>query len=159
MIVQKLLPYENYIERRPNTNKTQIIHRIQLKKFAPNQPLEDRYRKQKLLPDEEIIIPQDDLKSITWEADFGDQLVSRGNAHNPTCLPGGEQAVASNDEPSDANENEVDYITTRDSLHDVSETPQRRRERLQDEISKIIEVSEASRNENSDWPYPAVYPN
>ena len=32
-IVQKFLPNENYIVRRINTNKTQILHRFRLKKF------------------------------------------------------------------------------------------------------------------------------
>ena len=56
--------------RRLNTNKTQILHRIRLKKFVRNAPLEDKYREEKLQPDEEIVIPQDDLYTISWEADF-----------------------------------------------------------------------------------------
>ena len=74
-IVQKVLPNENYIVRRINTNKTQILHRIRLKKFVPNQPLEDNFREQRFHPDDEIVIPQDDLYIITWETDFGEQLV------------------------------------------------------------------------------------
>ena len=58
------------IVRRLNTNKTQILHRIRLKKFVPNTPLEDKYSIEKLQPDDEIIIPQDDLYTISWEADF-----------------------------------------------------------------------------------------
>ena len=34
-IVQKALPNNNYVVRRLNTNKTQILHRIRLKKFVP----------------------------------------------------------------------------------------------------------------------------
>ena len=60
-IVQKVLTNENYIVRRLNTNKTQILHRIRLKKFIPNQPLVDNFREQRLQPDEEIVILQDDL--------------------------------------------------------------------------------------------------
>ena len=56
--------------RRLNTNKTQILHRIRLKKFVPNAPLEDKYEGEKLQPDNEIVIPQDDLYSISWEVDF-----------------------------------------------------------------------------------------
>ena len=66
----KVLPNENYFVRRINTNKTQILHRIRLKKFVPNQPLEDNFREQQLQPDEVIVIPQDDLYVITWETDF-----------------------------------------------------------------------------------------
>ena len=58
-VIQKVLPNNNYIVRRLNTNKTQILHRIRLKKFVPNDPLEDKYKEEKLQPDESIIIPQD----------------------------------------------------------------------------------------------------
>ena len=68
--IEKVLPNDNYIVRRLNTNKTQILHRIRLKKFVPNTPSEDKYAKEKLQPDDEIIIPQDDLYTISWEADF-----------------------------------------------------------------------------------------
>ena len=68
--IEKVLPNDNYIVRRLNTNETQILHRIRLKKFVPNTSLEDKYAKEKLQPDDEIIIPQDDLYTISWEADF-----------------------------------------------------------------------------------------
>ena len=68
--IEKVLPNDNYIVRRLNTNKTQILHRIRLKKFVPNTSLEDKYAKEKLQPDDEIIIPQDNLYTISWEADF-----------------------------------------------------------------------------------------
>ena len=69
-VVQTVLSNDNYIVRRSNTNKTQILHRIRLKKFVPNAPLEDKYEGEKLQPDNEIVIPQDDLYSISWEVDF-----------------------------------------------------------------------------------------
>ena len=47
---------------------------MQLKKFVPNTPLEDKYSKEKLQPDDEIIIQQDDLYTISWEADFDYQV-------------------------------------------------------------------------------------
>ena len=64
-IVQKALPNENCIVRRIDTNKTQILHQFRLKKFDPNNPLEDNFREQRLEPDEKIAIPQDDLYTIT----------------------------------------------------------------------------------------------
>ena len=73
-VVRKVLPNNNYIVRRLNTNKTQILHRIRLKKFVPNTPLEDKYKEEKLQPDDEIILPQDDLYTIAWEADFEYEL-------------------------------------------------------------------------------------
>ena len=69
-VIQKVLSNDNYIVRRLNTNKTQILHRIRLKKFVPNAPLEDKYDGEELQPDNEIEIPQDDLYTISWEVDF-----------------------------------------------------------------------------------------
>ena len=42
-----------------------------MRKFEPNSPIEDNYLDTPLEQDDEIIIPQDDLYSIAWEADFG----------------------------------------------------------------------------------------
>ena len=60
--------------RRLSTKKTQILHWIRLKKFVPVVPLEDQYKEEKLQPDESIIIPQDHLYTISWEADFEYEL-------------------------------------------------------------------------------------
>ena len=73
-VVQTVLSNDNYFVRRLNTNKTQILHRIRLKKFIPNAPLEDKYDGEKLQPDNEIVVPQDDLYTISWEVDFEYEL-------------------------------------------------------------------------------------
>ena len=86
-----MLPNETHIVRRINTNKTQLLHRIRLKKFVPNQTLEDNFREQRLQPDEEIVIPQDDFYTIRWETDFGEQPATRGNEPIPTSLPNDER--------------------------------------------------------------------
>ena len=156
-IVQKVLPNENYIVRRLNTNKTQILHRIRLKKFVPNQPLEDNFRDRRLQPDEEIVIPQDDLYIITWETDFGEQLNTRDNETIPTSVPNGEQPSTARIN-TDANENEVDYIITRDESNDAANAARNRNERLCDDVTKRNEATEAIRNEEFDWPNPAVSP-
>ena len=117
LIVQKVLPNENYTVRQLNTNKIQLLHRIRLKKLILNQPLKDCYRNENLQPDEDNIIPQDDLYTITWETNSGDQLETRGYGPIPTSLPNIEQPATSNAEPTDVGANEVDYITTRDGLN------------------------------------------
>ena len=157
-IVQKVLPNENYIVRQINTNKTQILHRIRLKKFVPNQPLEDNFREQRLQPDEEIVIPQDDLHIITWETDFGEQLITRGHDPIPTSLPNGEQPNAAEPSHSDVDENEADYIITSDETNYADHAAQSRIERLIDDVTKRNEATEATSNEKSNWPNPAVYP-
>ena len=155
-VVQKVLPNENYIVRRINTNKTQILHRIRLKRFIPNQPLEDNFREQRLQPDEEIVIPQDDLYVITWETDFGEQLVTRGNEPIPTSLPNGEQPSTA-ENTNDANENEADYIITREELNNDNATHSRN-EHLDDDVTERNKATAVTENTKSDWPNPAVSP-
>ena len=155
-IVQKVLPNENYIVRRLNTKKTQILHRICLKKFVPNQPLEDNFREQRLQPDEEIVIPQDDLYIITWETDFGEQLTTRDNEAIPTSLPNGEQPSTAQIN-NDANESDADYIITRETNKD--NTAHSRNDRLSDNVTTRNEDNDANRNKASEWPNPAASPN
>ena len=65
-IDQKVLASENYIVHRLKTNKTQKLHRIRRQKLVPNQPLEVIFLGEGLQPDEEMVIPQDDLYAIRW---------------------------------------------------------------------------------------------
>ena len=83
--MEKVLSNENYIVRKLNSNKTQILHRISLPKYQPNTALQDNRPEGNLQPDDEIIIPQDDLYVITWETNFGDFPNSTEEATNPTC--------------------------------------------------------------------------
>ena len=69
-VIKKVLPNENYIVRKLNSNKTQILHRIRLRKYTPNATLQDHRPEGNLQADDEIIIPQDDLYIISWETDF-----------------------------------------------------------------------------------------
>ena len=73
-VVQTVLSNDNFTVRRLNTNKTQLLHRIRLKKFVPNALLEDKYDGKNLQPDNEIVIPQDDLYTISWEVDFENEV-------------------------------------------------------------------------------------
>ena len=43
---------------------------IRLKAIVSNTPLEDKYREEKQQPYDEVVIPQDDLYSLSWEGDF-----------------------------------------------------------------------------------------
>ena len=60
-IVEKVLPNNNYIVRKLNTNKTQILHRIRLRKHNPEKPPEDNYSEAQWQTDDNIVVPQDDL--------------------------------------------------------------------------------------------------
>ena len=73
-IVEKVLPNNNYIVRKLNTNKTQILHRIRLRKNNPEKPPEDNYQEAQGQTDDNIVVPQDDLYTNAWEAEFGGHL-------------------------------------------------------------------------------------
>ena len=109
-------------------------------------------------PDEEIVFPQDDLYTKNWETHFGEELATRGNETIPTSLPNGERLVTSDADSSDTHENEADYIITRDDLNDINDAAQRQNERLNDDVSRRKEATEAEKGENSDWLDSAVYP-
>ena len=156
-VVQKVLPNENYIVRRINTNKTQILHRIRLKRFIPNQPLEDNFREQRLQPYEEIVIPQDDLYVIAWETDFGEQLVTRGSEPIPTSAPNGEQPNTTETNADDVDETEADYIITREELNN-DDAAHSRNKRLNDDVNERNKATAVTENTKSDWPIPAVSP-
>ena len=84
-IVEKVLPNENYIVRKLNSNKTQLLHCIRLRKYEPNTVLQDIRPEGNLHPDDEIIIPQDDLYVITWETNFGEFRNSADTHAIPMC--------------------------------------------------------------------------
>ena len=60
-LVEKVLPNNNYIVRKLNTNKTQILHRIRLIKYKSEKPPEDNYQEARWQTDDKIVVPQDDL--------------------------------------------------------------------------------------------------
>ena len=139
-IVQKFLPNENYIIRRLNTNKTQILHRIRLRCLSTNPPSEDSFRHERLEKDEEITIPQDDLYTITWETNFGEQLAPRGNEPIPTSLPNGEPPSTAEANSNDVNENEADYLITTDSPNTDNDAPQCPNERMKATSAKQMKL-------------------
>ena len=73
-LVEKILPNNNYIVRKLNTNKTQILHRIRLRKYNHEKPPEYNYQKTQWQIDDNIVVPQVDLYTIAWEAEFGGHL-------------------------------------------------------------------------------------
>ena len=106
-----------------NTNKTQVLHRIRLKKFVPNTPLHENYSGEKLQPDEKIVIPQDNLYTISWEVNFDYELFETRKDNWP------DTTIRL---PNDATSGEVDnYVTTEDESSSVKES-QRSSERSND---------------------------
>ena len=72
--MEKVLPNNNYIFRKLNTNKNQILHRIRLRKYNPENITEDNYQEAQWQIDDNIVIPQDDLYTIAREPEIGGHL-------------------------------------------------------------------------------------
>ena len=73
-LVEKVLPNNNYIVRKLNTNETQILHGIRIRKYNPEKPPEDNYQEAQGQIDDIIVVPQDDSYTFGWEAEFGGHL-------------------------------------------------------------------------------------
>ena len=70
--LEKVLPNHNYIVRRLGTNKTQLLHRIRLRKFIPQAPLADIFvRETDWQKDDQTPIANDDLYAQSWNTNFG----------------------------------------------------------------------------------------
>ena len=72
--VENVIPNNIYLVRKFNTNKSQILHGIRLRKYNPEKPREDVYQKAQWQIDDNIVFPQVDLYTIAWEAEFGGHL-------------------------------------------------------------------------------------
>ena len=136
-VVQTVLSNDNYIVRRLNTNKTQILHRNSLKKFVPNAPLEDKYDGEKLQPDNEIVIPQDDLYTISWELDFEYELFEPRKDH---------WTDVATRRPTDAEDSSVDHYvienesrSERTNEDDVTENETRSQSRNSRDVSSPLD--------------------
>ena len=57
--------------RRLGTNKTQLLHRIRLRKYIPQAPLADNFVRETEWQKEDTLISQDDLYAHTWDTNFG----------------------------------------------------------------------------------------
>ena len=70
--VEKVLPNNNYIVRRLGTNKTQLLHRIRLRKFTTQAPLADIFVcETDWQKDDQMPITNDDLYAQSWNTNFG----------------------------------------------------------------------------------------
>ena len=154
-VVQTVLSNDNYIVRRLNANKTQILHCIRLKKFVPNAPLEDKYDDEKLQPDNEIVVPQDDLYTISWEVDFENESFEPRKddwtdvaTRRPTDTEDGsvENYVTENERGS-ASENESHSESSNED--DVNENETRTQSRNSRDVSSPWdEKTNSTQNEN-----------
>ena len=159
-LVEKVLPNENYIVRKLNSYKTQILHRIRLREYEPNTDLQDIRPEGNLQQDNDIVIPQDDLFVITWETDFGEFPNSFNEDTIPTRHESTDTSSGAGHEatPPDNIFTDVDLRST--GLHDnddVDMTEQTCPDRLNDQSDdqqslggRDTIVPEVSDDENDD---------
>ena len=70
--VEKVLPNNNYIDRRLGTNTTQLLHRIRMRKFTPQAPLADIFvRESDWQKDDQMSVAHDDFYAQSWKTNFG----------------------------------------------------------------------------------------
>ena len=60
--------------RKPNTNKTQILHGIRLRKYNHKKPPEDSCQETQWQIEVNDIISQDDLYTHAWETEFAGHM-------------------------------------------------------------------------------------
>ena len=74
-----MLPNNNYIVRRLGTNKTQLLHRIRLRKFTPQAPLANIFvRETDWQKEDQMPITNDDLYAQSWNTNFGSNPFDNG---------------------------------------------------------------------------------
>ena len=70
-----MLPNNNYVVRKIGTNKTQFLHRMRLRQFAPRQPIPDiPITPREWQPDPKVVITHDDLYARAWECEYDEPI-------------------------------------------------------------------------------------
>ena len=66
---QRALPHNNYVVRKIGTDKMQVLHRLQLRPFAPRDPiLYVQTKPQECKSDTEVMIKHGDFYARAWES-------------------------------------------------------------------------------------------
>ena len=73
-LVEKVLPNNNNIFRTLNRNKTQILHRIRLRKYNPEKHPDENCQEAQWQIDDNIVSPLNGIYSIAWKAEYGGHL-------------------------------------------------------------------------------------
>ena len=70
-IVGKFLPNNNYLLRKNDTNKMQVLHRMQMRQYMPRLSLPDiRITPQERKLDPEVSLKHDGLYARAWECEY-----------------------------------------------------------------------------------------
>ena len=83
---EKVLPNNNYLERKYGTNKTQVLHRTRMRQFTPRQPPVDiPIKPQGYEPDPDLSLKHDELYARAREYDYEQPIfdAENNNAASP----------------------------------------------------------------------------
>ena len=84
-IYEKVLPNNNYLVRKIDTNRTQMLQRIRMRQFTAHQPPPDiRITPQKWKPDPEVSLKHDELYARVWECEYEKPIIY---AKNDKAMP------------------------------------------------------------------------
>ena len=79
-IIEKVLQNNNYLVRKIDTNKTQVLHRMRMRQFTPHQPPADiTVKPQEYKSDPEMSLHHDDLYARAWEYDYDQPIFDKEN--------------------------------------------------------------------------------
>ena len=137
------MPNENYIVRKLNSNKTQILHRIRLRKYTPNTDIRDVRPEGNLQTDDEIIIPQDDLYIISWETEF-DDFPPNSEFKNASDDP------SMNSDQRDAIITDLDLRSTRHDQNTDDAATEQRRDQLDELDPRSTRLQHDTNSEESE---------
>ena len=142
-VIEKVLPNDNYIVRKLSSNKTQILHRIRLRKYTPNTSPQDIRPEGYLQADDEIIIPQDDLYIISWETNFDD---FPPNSENRTVI----NELPTNSDEQDAIITDLDLRSTRRQTNTEADNTEQYSRNAHNEDRQSARRQQSTESENDE---------
>ena len=90
-----MLRNNNYLVRKIGINKTQVFHRLRMRRLTPRQPPADiRITPQEWKPDPEVRLKQDDLYDRAWKYDYVQPIF---DAENNNATPNEHESPVQSD--------------------------------------------------------------
>ena len=128
-IIEKILPDNNYLVRKIGTNKTQVLHRMRMRRFRPLQPPANiRVKSHEYKPDPEVSLNHDGLYAMVWEYNYEQPVL---DAENDNAAPPNPQEILLQSDfstqelritPGKTHERSTEFFPHTDELSDVTDT-------------------------------------
>ena len=103
-LIEKVLLNNNYLVRKNGTNKTQVLHRMQMRKFTPHKPIPDnQITPQYWMPDPEMCLKHDGFYARAWEWEYEKPIFDAEN--NNATPPNSPEIPVKSDIPTEETRN------------------------------------------------------